>query len=155
MKKFLQFLVPRGAQCLSENEKIHFHGVLSTLWDQKSRNFCICFEPCSEFKGVYCAMWLVFGAISRSLTAPGRIYAPTTIWAQNAEMGPAGPKICNFLDRNFCRLCLWLQILFGGVVDPKRAGRVQSVCQNKFEHRTTLQSWDFAFWVEKKFAFPP
>ena len=86
----------------------------------------------------------VYGGIRRCLTAQDRIWDPKIIWAQMVQMGLGRPKTCIFFVRNFCRLCLWVQILFGGVSDPKRAGRVQSVCQNKFEPHTILQSRDFA-----------
>ena len=118
-----------------------------------------------KFLHAFYAMWwvwgvsecyvAVYGGIRKCLTAPDRIYTPKIICTHMAQMGLGRPKICIFFDRNFCMVCLWVQILFDRVNVPKRAGRVQSVCQNKFEPHTTLQSWDFAFWVEKKSAFSP
>ena len=80
---------------------------------------------------------------------------PHMICGQQAQMGHERPKICIFLVEISEGVCLWVHILFGGVRAPKRAGRVHSVCQNKFEPATTLRSRDFAFWVKNKSAFSP
>ena len=154
-RNFCIFWSQRVLNAPVKTKSFVFTGALSTFLDQKMQKFLHAFSAMWWVWGVSEGYVAVYGGIRRCLTAKDRIWDPKSIWAQMDQMGLGRPKTCIFFVRNFCRLCLWVQILFGGVSDPKRAGRVQSVCQNKFEPHTTLQSWDFAFWVKKKRAFPP
>ena len=98
-------------------------------------------------------LWIDFWG---NWTLIGRFLTILTFGTPPGAETSLGPKKCIFSSKIFKRVCLCVHILFGGVRAPKRAGRVHSVSQNKFEHPTTLQSWDFVFWSPKNFGiFPP
>ena len=132
-----------------------FTEVLSTLWDQKMQKFLLVFSAMWWVWGVSECYISVSGAIRRCLTASDRIWDSKIFWTKKAEVGPAGPKICTFFSSEISAGCAFGCKYFsvGWVIQKGPKG--SKVCQNKFEPHTTLQSWDFAFWVKKNVHFPP
>ena len=99
----------------------------NTLWIQKNAEISTCF-----FCHVVSLRWIRmlhigFWRHAKVFDGFGPNLRPKKFCTKKAEIGSGGTKICIFFVRNFCSLCLWMQILYGGVSHSKRAGR-SKVC---------------------------